>query len=297
MAPQGDVRTVLPVGPLDLRATLRPLTLTWGRFAEDGWWRPALTPAGPTTLRVHRNADGVHGTAWGPGASWILERLDRIVGLLDDPSMFQPDHRQLAEMHRGQPGRRFGATGLVFDALIYAIVGQKVTGKEAKSGLHGLAARFSDPAPGPRPLLLPPDPRRLAAAPYHELHDLGIEKRRADVLRRVAADAGRIEGLAEESPQVSRTYLERFSGVGVWTSAETIVVSHGDPDAVSVGDFHLKHYVSWHLAGEARGTDERMLELLEPFRPNRARVQRLLEGAGPYPRYGPRQPARDFTDF
>ena len=39
----------------------------------------------------------------------------------------------------------------------------------------------------------------------------------------------------------------------------------GDPDAVSVGDYHIPNMVAWALAGDARGTDEHMLELLAPF--------------------------------
>jgi hypothetical protein len=47
--------------------------------------------------------------------------------------------------------------------------------------------------------------------------------------------------------------------------------------------------VAWALAGEPRGTDERMLELLEPYRGQRGRVVRLLEASGiRAPAYGPR---------
>ena len=52
------------------------------------------------------------------------------------------------------------------------------------------------------------------------------------------------------------------------------------PDAVSVGDFHLPNLVAFALAGEPRGDDARMLELLEPYRGQRARVIRLLELSG-----------------
>ena len=64
----------------------------------------------------------------------------------------------------------------------------------------------------------------------------------------------------------------------------------GDPDAVAVGDFHLKNVVSFNLAGEPRGTDERMLELLAPYEGQRGRVVRLLmlDGKAP-PAFGPRQ--------
>ena len=92
--------------------------------------------------------------------------------------------------------------------------------------------------------------------------------------------------------------LSALPGVGHWTAAEVAGVALGDADAVSVGDFHIKHTVSWALAGEARGTDERMLELLEPFRGHRGRVCLLLELAGiAAPRFGPRLPIRSFARF
>ena len=83
--------------------------------------------------------------------------------------------------------------------------------------------------------------------------------------------------------------LTRYPGVGPWTAAEVTFRALGDPDAVSIGDFHLPNLVAFVLAGEPRGTDARMLELLEPWRGHRARVIRLLEASGlAAPRYGPR---------
>jgi 3-methyladenine DNA glycosylase/8-oxoguanine DNA glycosylase len=56
-----------------------------------------------------------------------------------------------------------------------------------------------------------------------------------------------------------------------------------------VGDYHLKNHVAWVLAGEVRGSDERMVELLEPYRPHRARMMRVIELSGiTAPRFGPR---------
>ena len=83
--------------------------------------------------------------------------------------------------------------------------------------------------------------------------------------------------------------LTAVPGIGPWTAAEVGVRALGDPDAVSVGDFHLPNLVAYALAGEPRGDDARMLELLEPYRGQRARVMRLLELSGIRPpRYGPR---------
>jgi len=71
------------------------------------------------------------------------------------------------------------------------------------------------------------------------------------------------------------------------------VVALGDRDVVSLGDYHLPHQVSWALAGEARGSEARMLELLEPYRGHRARVIRLLTLGGiQAPRFGPRMRLR-----
>lgn len=288
------VRTLVPVWfPLDLRRTLRPLG---GRFLDDGWWRPARTPAGTATLHLVRGPEGVVASAWGEGASWLLDRVPQLVGSADHPEDLLTDHPLVSELARRHRGFRFGATGLVWEALVIAIVAQKVAGKEAGRSLKQLSRRFSEPAPGPRSLLLPPDPQAMAAAPYWEYHTLGIEKRRADVLRRAAGEAMRIQQLAESPTPAVATWLRRLRGVGKWTAAETVAVSHGDADAVSIGDYHLKNVVAWHLTGRPRGTDEEMLSLLEPFRPHRGRVIRLLETLGGAPAFGPRQPLRSFTD-
>lgn len=279
--------------PLDLRSTLRPLG---GRFREDGWWATARTPDGPGTLHVRRQAEGVVASAWGPGRGWLLERADRWVGLADRSEELVTEHPVVGPLARRHRGYRFGATGIVFDSLIRAIVEQKVSGKEASRSLAGLWRRFGDPAPGPVRLALPPDPDRLADAPYWDYHRLGLERLRAETLRRVAADQPAIARLSEMGSREAQRALQRYPGVGEWTAAETVAVSHGDPDAVSVGDYHHKNLVAWHLAGRPRGTDQEMLELLEPFRPHRGRVIRLLARAGWAPRYGPRMPMRSIAD-
>ena len=85
-------------------------------------------------------------------------------------------------------------------------------------------------------------------------------------------------------------------GIGPWTVAEVARVSYGDPDAISVGDYHIPSVVAWALAGEAKADDARMLELLEPYRGQRGRVQRLLEVSGIYPpKRGPRMPSRSIA--
>ena len=278
--------------PLSLRATLAPLG---GYFRPDGWWAPMRTPEGPATLHIRRSGNAVEATCYGPGESWAMQTAPGIIGLDDRPEEFHTDHPLVKELHRRNRGLRMGRTGRLFDPLLIAIVAQKVTGREAGSGMKQLARAYSSWAPGPLPLRLPPDPEALASATYFDLHPLGIEKRRADTIHRAAADAARIERLSAVSATEARSYLERVRGIGVWTSAETVAVSHGDSDAVSVGDFHLKNQVAWHLTGRPRGTDEEMMKLLEEFRPHRGRVVRLLETLGHAPAFGPRMPIRSIA--
>lgn len=280
-------------GPLDLRRTLSPLH---GRFADDGWWLAARTPEGSGSIRVSRTREELLGEAWGEGAEWLLGRLPAIAGLGDDPSRFHTNDEVVSDLHRRNPGLRFGRTGLVFDSLVSSICGQKVTGREAGQAMRGLYRRFSDPAPGPDGAIrLPPDPERMASAPYWEFHDLHLEKRRADVLRRVANRHAEVNALDSVDTAHAEAILLSLDGVGPWSVAKTLEVSHGDPDQVAVGDFHFKHMVVHHLTGRDRGTDEEMLELLEPFRPHRGRVVRLLGLLGSEPKFGPRMPARDIT--
>lgn len=288
-----ESRSIPIKGVLDLRRTLQPLH---GRFADDGWWLTARTPEGPGSLRIRRTREEVAGEAWGEGSGWLLAHLGAISGLNDDPSRFETEDPIVSQLHRRHPGERFGRTDLVLDSLVVAVCGQKVTGSEAASAMRGLYQKFSDPAPGPDDRLqLPPDPERMAEAPYWVYHELHLEKRRADVLRRLATAREKIGSLAEVGSAEAAKLLGSFEGIGEWSVAKTLEVSHGDPDQVAVGDFHFKHMVVHHLAGRDRGTDEEMLELLEPFRPNRGRVIRLLHHLGHEPKFGPRMSRRDIT--
>jgi 3-methyladenine DNA glycosylase/8-oxoguanine DNA glycosylase len=183
---------------------------------------------------------------------------------------------------------RLCRTGAVIEALVPSIIEQKVTGPEAFRSFGALIAKYGEPAPGPSDLLLPPKPETLAELPYWAYHPLGIERRRADTVKRACARAARMEEASSMPMADAYKRLRAIQGVGVWTAAEVARVALGDPDAVSVGDYHLKNQVAWVLAGEARATDERMLELLEPYRGQRTRAIRLIEACPGAPRFGPR---------
>ncbi|HET6213756.1 MAG TPA: DNA-3-methyladenine glycosylase 2 family protein [Micromonosporaceae bacterium] len=267
---------------------------------DSAFWWAARTPDGPATLCLRRDGTALEATGFGPGAGWVLDRADAVAGLRDEVTGFPAvakAHPLVAELARVHSGFRLARTGLLFGHLVRAILEQKVTGKEAYRGYAATARHFGEPAPGPvTGLLLPPDPAAVAGAPYWVFHPFGIEQRRADTLRRAAAVAGRLDACPDAATATTR--LTAIRGIGPWTAAEVVRVAYGDPDAVSVGDYHIPNMVAWALAGEPRGDDARMLELLEPFRGHRGRVCALLERAGiGAPRFGPRMPIRSFARF
>lgn len=297
-------RRLVDVGaPYNLVATVR--SLKWSLFAMTTRFRGASverasrTPDGPGAARYSQVSDEtVTVEAWGDGAAWLLDQAPAFLGAFDDPETFQPDQRLLRDLHQRRIGARFGGTHRMFETLVPVILGQKVTGKEAAKALEQIAWKFADEAPGDVGVRLPPRREQLATLPYYDYHPLGIEKKRADIIKRVAGMGDRLERLIGRTPDQVEAALHEIRGIGPWTSAIVRAVALGDADAVPVGDFHLKHMVSWALAGEPRGTDERMLELLEPYRPHRGRVIRLLETGGvKEPAYGPRVAIRKIAEI
>ena len=287
--------------PVDLAGTLFPLRRGTGdpTAVIDGTvaWRTARTADGPVTIRLEQTGpDLVEARAWGPGAEAGLAAAPGLAGAADDDAGFDPGaHPAVAEIAR-HTRVRLTRTPEVLPVLLAAICEQQVTGLEARRAWRGLVRATSEPAPsalGGPPLLLPPEPARVAALPSLEVHRIGMHQRRSRVLREVAARPRAVERLSALAPDEARAWLQLVPGIGPWTAAETSRLALGDADAVSVGDYHLPSLVTWALAGEPRGTDERMLELLEPFRGHRGRVQRILE-SGPIrtPRYGPRADVR-----
>ncbi|MFN8622354.1 MAG: DNA-3-methyladenine glycosylase 2 family protein [Chloroflexota bacterium] len=282
--------------------TLAPLRHGSGdptvRFLSDAIWRAARTPEGPVTLHLRFVAGEVEAQAWGPGAGRALDGVPRLLGAEDDPAAFDPPAGLLLDLAKKLRGLRFGRCDWMLGPLLPAIIEQKVTGEEASRSYRGLVRVHGEPAPGPGGLRLPPAPEVLARMPYWAYHPVGLEQRRADTIRRAAARAAWLEAAIAGSPGAAMERLQQLPGIGPWTAAEAVRNAMGDPDAVSVGDFHLPNLVAWALAGEPCGDDARMLELLAPYAGQRARVIRLLELSGiRAPRYGPRYQGRSIASM
>lgn len=297
--PDVVVRThYAPPQPVDLRRTLQPLRR--GRrdpatvLYDDGAWLALTTPLGAATLALTLTVDGVRASAWGDGAEWAIASVPDLLGASDDADGFDATLHPLVRRAAARfPGLRLTRSNRVLDALAPAIVEQEVTGVEALGGWRHLVSRFGSPAPAPADLSHGPPPRltlaptaqQWQAVPSWAFHEAGIAERRWRTVRGAAAVAHRLERTLRDGrggPGTARLLMS-LPGVGVWTAAYTMQVSHGDPDSPAYGDAHISRAVCWALAREllpAADADRRMAELLEPWAGQRERVVRLVLATG-----------------
>jgi len=255
------------------------------------------TAAGPATVALVPGDGAVDAEAWGPGAEAALVAIGSVLGGSDEPAgldavLGRPepdpgaatdvdDEREppgadaveavsaLVERHRGF---RLTATGRVVDAAVAAVCARGVSTFERDRAWALAVERLGDDAPGPGGLRLPPLPRRLAAADPYDLHVLGLESQRADEVRRVASHAARLDGapIAEAAGR-----LGGIVGLGADVVEHVRSVAFGEADALPVVDPHLAHLVV-DLVGPPGADRDDLAIALEPFRPHRGRVVRLV---------------------
>ena len=279
------------------------------RKLGDVYLRATRTPAGPALTKVVADGLEVSARAWGEGAEWALDQLPRLLGGGDDPGGFAPAprHPVLVEAQRRYGHYRVGRSDAVYEALAPACLEQVVTGLEAFRAWRLLVSEFGEVAPGPASdpesaayqMRVPPRPEVWARVPSWTFLAAGVEERRSRTLVQTAARAPALERTLRGPHAAADRALRSLPGVGPWTSAEVRQRAHGDPDAWSVGDYHVGKNISYALTGEALD-DDACTELLEPYRGHRFRVQALLGmmgGAARRPRHGPRMTLPTHTPY
>lgn len=299
-------------GPYSLRQTLGPLRRGNGdpSFASrpDGLWMAFTTPDGPVTLRLTSAELGpdphVDAQAWGPGSASALAAVPRLLGASDDWSAFdEPGFhatlpRMVREARRRNLALRLPSTGRMVDSLVPTILEQKVTVIEARRGFRYLMYRHGAPAPGastvaPAGLLVRPTPEQWLRIPSWEWHKAGVGPQRSATVMRALRSAVALERLAALPAAEAAEKMQTIPGIGVWTAAEVVQRTHGCPDSIAVGDFHLAADVGAALTGR-RTDDAGMLALLEPWKGHRQRVVRMIGLSGfRKPTFGPRMTIQD----
>jgi 3-methyladenine DNA glycosylase/8-oxoguanine DNA glycosylase len=117
----------------------------------------------------------------------------------------------------------------------------------------------------------------LAELAIHDIQALGIDQKRAQTLLLLAREERRRSFCNDTTSWAElRERLLSLRGIGPWTTEMILGFGAGDIDAVPLGDLHLPNLVCRMLAGEDSDSEQRMLQLLEPYRGQRFRVIRLL---------------------
>jgi 3-methyladenine DNA glycosylase/8-oxoguanine DNA glycosylase len=240
-------------------------------------------PTGPVTYRIAQDEPhAISAKAWGPGSEELLAGLPELLGGCDDPESFEPRDERVAAAVKRHPGLRIPRTGRLLESLVPAVIEQKIVGLDAFATWRRLVTRFGDVAPGPAPegMRLPPTPQTYQDIPTWEWHKAGIDERKSRAITVAASYASRLDTAVEQhrdSPSELYRMLTAIPGIGIWTAHETGHRVMGDADAAPIGDYHLPALLGEAL-GDGRAIPEEEVEaFLEPWRPHRYRLVRLLE--------------------
>ena len=294
MRPSADLSCSVSVPWPHHRATLGPLVAGVG---------DPTTHRTSTDFTFARSADVVR-LSWsvvGKTTDYHLSvpdpaLLDTLVGsrqLLAPTDCASPAVSRATRLHRSL---RIAGNGQVFPEAIKAVLGQRITGRDAAlqwARLVRLTGAQREHHWGP-PLWSTPDPSQVCALSIADFHRIGVERRRAHTIRRLADLARRGHLDAITSMKELREVTHDVPGFGPWSLAVTAGNAFGDPDALPVGDFHLKNTVAWSIAGKPRGTDDEMLDHLAPYVGSRWWVVRCLTLEHHAPRFSHRRVNPDF---
>ena len=203
----------------------------------------------------------------------------------DDPTEFLGmvrGHPLLGELAK-RVDVRIPKTPTVFESFAVSVIEQLVTSVEARASVRRLWDVAGECVPGTM-LRAAPTAASVIRVPMWRMHALGIGSRRAATLREGALRGDALERLRGEPPEVALEKIQSLRGIGPWTANAVVRNALGWADAVPVGDFHAPYAITAALGGrddlsrdDPHAADVALLEVLEPFRPHRARVALLLE--------------------
>jgi len=255
------------------------------------------TPDGSVTVELAHSPGMVEARLWGTGAEWIQPHLPALLGLNDRPEDFDPPEGIIADLKRRVGVWHLPRAPRLFARVIQVVALQLIQSKEGYRAWQRLTWEFGEDAPGPLGLKIGPLPEVLASVSESAIVAHGVPHKQARTMLRVAAVAADVESAADGSFAEFDGSLSRIRGIGPWTVSYVRGSALGDADAVLVGDYNLPNAVCAVLAGERRGTDDRMLELLEPYSPHRNRAIKLINSSGAKKRTRPRRPMRPVEPF
>lgn len=249
-------------------------------------------PEGPLRCALEKQGSSWRLTVEGPHADAVLCQWMQRLPPQDayDTTRAHGDSK-VTWLHHRHPGVRVVAVPWLFDIACNSVLQQRVRFADATRGWRNIVSRFGQMTDTGKPIF--PGAAALARLSPDELVSCDIDFKRARALVALAREEVRRPFLnLSTRPAEIRHRMTAIPGIGLWTANMLLLYGAGDADAVPVGDLHLPHVVSWLFEGEPRGSDQRMLALLEPFAGYRGRVARLAiseQSAAPArPRTSPR---------
>ncbi|MFC4639903.1 DNA-3-methyladenine glycosylase family protein [Deinococcus hohokamensis] len=168
-------------------------------------------------------------------------------------------------------GLRVSLVPDLFDALVWAVVGQQVTFARACTLRRRLYERVGTRLPGG--VYAPPPAQTVAALNQSELRAVGLTQARTDLLGRVAAlvasGALDLEALAQGPASRAQRCLLAVPGIGPWT-AGYVLRGFGFADSVPVGDSALARGLQRLFHLPQRPGPLATAALMAPFAPHRS---------------------------
>jgi len=152
-----------------------------------------------------------------------------------------------------------------YGALLRAIVGQQLSTKAART-IYGRVLELFDGRT--------PSPEQLLEAEEEELRARGLSGRKVEYVRDLAAHviSGELEldRLGELADEEAIAEIVAVRGLGVWT-AEMFLIFHLErPDVLAGGDLGIRKAVWIEYGLEEMPSPTRVLEIGEPWRPQRS---------------------------
>ena len=157
-----------------------------------------------------------------------------------------------------------------FEVAMRTILGQQISVRGANTLAARLAVKFSQPVTTPfvNISLLSPDAKTLAAATAEEIASIGLTRKRAETLHRLACEVAgeQIKLDASADPFAAIEAMKALPGIGDWTAQYIAMRALHWPDAFPAGDLALRK----QAVKDQELTENQLLVISERWRPWRA---------------------------
>ena len=198
----------------------------------------------------------------------------RLLGLPFDPAPFErriARDPRLAPLVAGRRGLRIPLTANVFEAVVWAIVGQQVNLAFAYK-LRRVVVELAGERIGS--LIAHPDPAAVARLDYDDLTRRQFSRRKAEYLidtaRLIADGALDVESMPAQDPAAVQTTLMAVRGFGAWSTNYVMLRGCGFADCVPLGDTGLTSGLQSFFGLDRRPDADETLRRLAPFAPFRS---------------------------